>query len=224
MRLELRDIRKSVIMGRGRELTVLDGVNLQVEEGESVAILGRSGSGKSTLLAVLGLLEPPTAGSYLVDGIDTREFPAARLARLRANSFGFVFQSFCLMSHLTALENVEAATIHQGKRRAARRKRATDLLEQVGMAERRHHRPPQLSGGEQQRVAIARALSGRPSVILADEPTGSLDQGTGTMVIAQLHRLVKEHQVVLVVVTHDPVVADGCHRTVVLDRGRVLTG
>jgi len=220
--LHCSGLHKSAALRRGHELRVLSGVDLSIEEGEQVAIIGRSGSGKSTLLSILGLLDTPTSGSYSVAGQDVASLGAARLAALRGGVFGFVFQRFCLLGHLSALENVQAAALHRGERRTQRRERALAALDLVGLSDRAGHRPGQLSGGEQQRVALARALAGRPRVLLADEPTGSLDQETGARVMDQLYRLVRETGVTLVVVTHDPLVAAGCDRTIQLDRGRVV--
>lgn len=220
MELQLVEVTKTVSLRRGHHLSVLDGVNLDASAGDSIAILGRSGSGKSTLLSILGLLDSPTSGKYLIDGVDTGGLRSRKLDYLRGRAFGFIFQRFCLMSHLTALENVEAAGIHRGERRSIRRARALEVLDQVGLANRAGHRPGQMSGGEQQRVAIARALAGRPAVLLADEPTGSLDEVTGTTVIGQLHELSAQSQVILLVVTHDPLVAQTCERTVHLDQGK----
>lgn len=219
--LSLHDVGKQLSTSRDRRLTVLDGISLRIEPGEQIAVLGRSGSGKSTLLSLLGLLDTPTTGTYRVDDHDVSALPARELDALRGTTFGFVYQRFCLLAHLTALENVEAGGLHRGERRRTRRTRAQAALDQVGLADRADHRPTQLSGGEQQRVAIARALAGRPSVLLADEPTGALDEDTGVMVMRQLHELATEHTTTLVVVTHDPVVAREFSRTVVLDHGQV---
>lgn len=219
--LRLIDVTKQVPLGRGRDLPILRGVTLDIAQGTSTALLGRSGSGKSSLLAILGLLDRPTAGRYDIDGNDTAQLNSARLARIRGEWFGFVYQRFCLLNHLSAAENVEAPLLHRGLTRRARRARARSALELVGLAERPDHRPGQLSGGEQQRVAIARALVGRPRVLLADEPTGSLDQDTGTAVMTTLHDLTSAHGVTLVLVTHDPLIAKKCDRIVHLDRGRV---
>ncbi|MBU7597690.1 ABC transporter ATP-binding protein, partial [Streptomyces sp. P38-E01] len=207
--------------GRDRQLTALDGVSLRFDPGERVAVLGRSGSGKSTLLSILGLLDAPTTGSYLIGGRDVSSLRARELDALRGSVFAFVRQRFGLLDHLTVRENIEAAAIHRGEPRRLRRSRSLRALAQVGLAGRAHHRPGELSGGEQQRVAVARALAGRPAVLLADEPTGSLDEETGGEVMRQLHRLAAERLCTLVVVTHDPLVAGEFDRTVVLDRGRV---
>ncbi|MGH4029429.1 ABC transporter ATP-binding protein [Actinomycetota bacterium Odt1-20B] len=219
--IELTDVGKTVTPRRGTPMPVLRDVNLKIDTGERVAVLGRSGSGKSTLLSLLGLLDTPSSGTYRLDGQDVHALPPRRLDQLRGHAFGFVFQRFCLMDHLTAQENVEAAALHRGEARRKRSRRARKALERVGLADRVTHRPGQLSGGEQQRVALARALAGEPSVLLADEPTGALDEDTGAMVMKQLHDLVSERNLTLIVVTHDPVIAADFSRTIVLDHGQV---
>lgn len=219
--LSLTNATKRLSAVQNRPLTILDGISVDIQPGEQVAVLGRSGSGKSTLLSVLGLLDHLTAGTYHIDGHDVSALTARELDALRGSTFGFVYQRFCLLNHLSALENIEAGALHRGEDRRTRRARARTALEQVGLADRAAHRPPHLSGGEQQRVAIARALAGRPAVLLADEPTGALDEDTGTMVMRQLHQLASEYGTTLVVVTHDPLVAEEFTRTIVLDRGQV---
>lgn len=202
-------------------LRVLDGVSLDVAAGQSHAVLGRSGSGKSTLLAVLGLLDRPDRGSYHVGGIDTAHLTDRELAALRGQWFGFVFQRFFLLPHLTARQNVELALIHGSPLRKAARLRAADqALQRVGLADRRHHRPAQLSGGEQQRVAIARAVAQVPKVVLADEPTGALDERTAEDTVSWLLDLCHDQGSALVVVTHDRQVADRMATSTHLVAGR----
>ncbi len=221
--LELVALTKSVRSpGGGAPMAILDDVSLCVGSGERVGILGRSGSGKSTLLSILGLLETPSSGSYAIDGEDVNGLPARQQDRRRAHTFGFVFQRFCLLDQLTALENVEASLMHSGVRRGARRDRARRALRDVGLADRADHRPGQLSGGEQQRVALARALAPDPAVLLADEPTGALDEDTGAAVMAVMHDLVEARGAALVVVTHDPFIVDGFDRTLHLEHGRTV--
>ncbi len=212
--IELEGVSKTI-----GPLSLLDGVNVTIARGEKLAVLGRSGSGKSTLLSILGLLAAQTAGRYLYEGRDIGGMRAGQRDVLRARTFGFVFQRFCLMSHLTAVENVEVALLHQGVKR--RRTKALRVLDEVGLAQRAGHRPAQLSGGEQQRVALARALVVEPAVILADEPTGSLDEETCAAMMSLLHRLTRERGTSLVVVTHDPVLVESFDRTIVLERGRL---
>jgi ABC-type lipoprotein export system ATPase subunit len=220
--IELTGIRKVLPSPRGGQpLVVLDDVDLRLDDGERVAVVGRSGSGKSSLLALVGLLDEPTAGSYLLDGRDVHALSGRRRDALRAETFGFIFQRFCLLSHLSAVENVEAALVHQGVRRPARRRRALGALDEVGLAARAHHRPGQLSGGEQQRVALARAIAATPRVILADEPTGALDETTAGDVMSLIRKVADDHGTTLVVVTHDSSIAASFDRPVSLTHGRV---
>ena len=201
--IELTGITK-VLKGQEQPRTILDGVDLTVRSGESVAIVGRSGSGKSTLLSMLGLFDRPDSGSYLLDGQDISRLPERRAARLRSSHFGFVFQRFFLLKHLTAAQNVAMALVNgQGwQPRRQRRALVLEALDQVGIAHLAKNRPARMSGGEQQRVAIARALVRRPMVLLADEPTGALDTETGTAVIDALLSATSRG-CGLVLVTHD---------------------
>lgn len=200
---------------RDRQLTILEEVSVDIEPGEQVAVLGRSGSGRSTLLSILGLLGSPTTGMYRIDGHDVSALPARELDALRGSTFGLVYQRFRLLTHLSALENSEAGALHRCEGRRTRRTRAFTTLEQVGLVDRATRHPAPLSGGEQQHVPVARALAGTPAVLLADEPTGALDEDTGTM--KQLRQSATEYGTTLVVVTHDPVVAGELKRTIVLD-------
>ena len=201
--IELTGITK-VLKGQQEPRTILDGVDLTVRPGESVAIVGRSGSGKSTLLSVVGLFDRPDSGRYLLAGDDISRLPERRAAKLRSSHFGFVFQRFFLLKHLTAAQNVAMALVNgQGwLPRRVRRKRAMAALDQVGIAHLAKSRPAKMSGGEQQRVAIARALVRNPRVLLADEPTGALDTETGTLVIDALLGAT-ERGCGLILVTHD---------------------
>jgi putative ABC transport system ATP-binding protein len=201
--IELTGITKT-LKGQQEPRTILSGVDLSVGAGESVAVLGRSGSGKSTLLSLLGLFDRADGGSYVLDGRDITRLPERKAAALRSAEFGFVFQRFFLLKHLTAAQNVAMALVN-GQGWLPRRKRRAKIvaaLDQVGIAHLAKHRPPRLSGGEQQRVAIARALVRQPSLLLADEPTGALDTETGNMVIDALHAAT-ERGAGLVLVTHD---------------------
>jgi putative ABC transport system ATP-binding protein len=201
--IELSGIVKT-LKGQDQPRTILGGVDLRVEPGESVAIVGRSGSGKSTLLSVLGIFDRPDSGTYLLSGRDISRVPERRAARLRSAEFGFVFQRFFLLKHLTAAQNVAMALVNgQGwLPRRERRARVLAALDRVGIAHLAKNRPTKLSGGEQQRVAIARALVREPRVLLADEPTGALDAETGTLVIDALHDATNRG-CGLVLVTHD---------------------
>ena len=220
--LSLRGVDKYYGEGDAR-LHVLHGVDLEVAEGEFVAIVGQSGSGKSTLLNILGCLDRPSAGSYRLDGEDTAGLDDDRLSELRNLSIGFVFQSFQLVPQLTVLENVEVPMFYSGVPRAERHRAAAERLEEVGLAGRLHHRPPQLSGGEQQRVAIARALSNGPRLLLADEPTGNLDSATGEQILA-LVRALHERGRTVVLITHDTHVAAAAKRRVRILDGRITAG
>ncbi|WIM92803.1 ABC transporter ATP-binding protein [Actinoplanes oblitus] len=217
--IELTGITK-VLKGQEQPRTILDGVDLTVRAGESVAIVGRSGSGKSTLLSVLGLFDRPDSGSYLLNGRDISRLPERHAAKLRSSHFGFVFQRFFLLKHLTAAQNVAMALINgQGwLPRRERRARVMHALDQVGIAHLAKNRPAKMSGGEQQRVAIARALVREPQILLADEPTGALDIETGTVVIDALLEATTRG-CALILVTHDRDHAARMGRTVDLEAG-----
>jgi putative ABC transport system ATP-binding protein len=206
--LDLRDVRRDVVLPDGSLLHILTGVDLQVAAGEHVAVVGRSGSGKSTLLNLLGLLDTPTGGGYLLDGEPTDRLGARRRSRLRGEVFGFVFQQFNLLPRRTAAENVAAPLLYARGRSYLRRMRtAREMLDRVGLGARADQVPERLSGGEQQRVAIARALVRSPRVVLADEPTGALDVETGASVMALLAEVAAETGAALVTITHDHSVA-----------------
>jgi putative ABC transport system ATP-binding protein len=217
-RLECRGLVKRLPSG-GRPLTILAGIDLVVPAGDFVAILGPSGSGKSTLLGLMAGLDRPTEGSVLLDGEPLERLDEDDLARLRRRRIGFVFQDFQLLANLTALENVLLPLELGGASDA--RERARDLLVRVGLGERGHHYPSQLSGGEQQRVALARAFAPRPALLLADEPTGNLDSRTGKEALDLLVELREREGATLVLVTHDPQVAACAARRVHIDAGRV---
>ncbi len=205
------------------QVPALSDITVTIEKGEMVAIMGPSGSGKSTLMNVLGLLDRPTAGSYVLDGeLISLSMSDKRLARIRSKKVGFVFQSFHLLSHLSALDNVTMPTIYSGVSRKEAKKRAEELLTTVGLKDRMHHRPNQLSGGEKQRVAIARSLINDPDVILADEPTGNLDTQTGTEVLRILKDLNKKGKT-LIIITHDQFIADSCERIIHILDGRIVS-
>ncbi len=216
--LSLRRVGRSLPSG-GRMLTILDGIELDVRRGEFVAVLGPSGSGKSTLLALMAGLDRPSAGEVVLEGERIDRLSEDRLAVIRRHKVGFVFQSFQLLGNLTARENVQLPMELLGWRDAGRR--AEGLLDAVGLAERSHHYPSQLSGGEQQRVALARAFAPRPALLLADEPTGNLDGATGRVVLDLLVALRAEGGATLVLVTHDPAVAKLADRRVHLRDGRI---
>jgi putative ABC transport system ATP-binding protein len=217
-RIETRRLTKRLPSG-DRLLTILDGVDLAVAAGEFVAVLGPSGSGKSTLLGLMAGLDRPTSGEVLLDGRAIQDLSEDALALLRRRSVGFVFQSFELLENLTARENVLVPLELLGVAGAV--SRADRLLAAVGLGERGHHYPAQLSGGEQQRVALARAFAAEPALLLADEPTGNLDGATGALVLETLARLRRDHGTTMVLVTHDPAVAALADRKVHLRDGRI---
>lgn len=217
--LRARDLSHRVQVGRDT-LTILQGIDLEIKKGESVAILGRSGSGKTTLLGLLAGLDLPSEGEIELAGYRLNHLSEDDRARVRARNVGFVFQSFQLLPSLTALENVQLPLELLGERQATAR--ARELLERVGLSERLGHHPRQLSGGEQQRVAIARAFATEPGVLFADEPTGNLDTETGAEIAALLMRLNRERGATLVLVTHDEQLAGQCDRQVRMDGGRIL--
>ena len=203
------------------ETHALSGVNLEIRDGEYVAISGPSGCGKSTLLSILGLLDTPTQGVYRLNGESVEDLKARQRARIRNRQIGFIFQAFNLIGDLTSFENVELPLTYRGMRASERRKRVEEALERVGMAHRMKHYPSQLSGGQQQRVAVARALGGDPSVLLADEPTGNLDSQNGTAVM-ELLREVHREGATICMVTHDPRFEAYAERTVRLFDGKIV--
>ena len=215
--IKLQDITKVYQMGT-RELTVLKEVNLHIERGELVAIMGPSGSGKSTMLNLIGCLDTPTSGSYYLEDREVSRLSSGELAGIRSQKIGFVFQTFNLLPRLSALANVELGMRYAG---GVDRKRAMEALGKVGLSDRAKHRPTELSGGEQQRVAIARALVKNPPLILADEPTGNLDSRSGEEIISILTSLHAEQGVTLLVITHDASVAHHCQRIIHLKDGEV---
>ena len=219
--IELRDIYKIYRAGES-EVHALDGVNLQIETGEFVAIVGQSGSGKSTLMNLLGCLDMPTRGEYILGGDDVFSLRETSVSAIRNRQIGFIFQGFNLIPSLNALENVELPLIYRGISKAKRRALSLEALERVGLSHRIHHRPAQMSGGQQQRVAIARAIAARPPLILADEPTGNLDSKSGEEVIAILRELNEEGKTVILI-THDNDIARGARRVIQIKDGRIVS-
>jgi putative ABC transport system ATP-binding protein len=219
--IDLRGVSRLYHPGEGVEVRALDGVSLVIDNGEHVAIMGSSGSGKSTLMHIVGCLDTPTSGRYLLDGIDVRDIGEDDLADLRNRRIGFVFQSFNLMPRTSAVANVELPLAYAGLPRAERRRRAVNALTAVGMAHRLDHQPSELSGGQQQRVALARAIVCNPSLILADEPTGNLDSRSSADVLTLLDDLNDSGRTV-VLITHEPDVAARARRIVHLGDGQVL--
>ena len=219
--IELRDVYKIYGEGLESEVRALDGVSLDIEKGEFVAVVGQSGSGKSTMMNVLGCLDIPTRGTYRLDGVDVRELSDKELSRIRNKQIGFIFQQYNLIQNLTVLENVELPLIYQGIDPIDRRELAIQALARVGLADRAQHKPTQMSGGQQQRVAIARAISTHPPIIMADEPTGALDSRTGHEVLGFLQQLNKEGSTVILI-THDNGIAATARRIVRIADGKII--
>ena len=216
--IRLEDIVKTYQMGK-TDLTVLKGVSLEIKDGEMVAIMGPSGSWKTTLLNVIGCLDKPTSGNYYFGEKEVSRLSSSELAELRGQKIGFIFQTFNLLSRLSALSNVELGMMYAG---GVNRERAKEALDRVGLSQRMKHRPVELSGGEQQRVAIARALVKNPSVFLADEPTGQLDSRSGKEIMSILCSLQAEQNITVLVVTHDSNVAHECQRIVHIQDGEIV--
>ena len=203
-------------------IEVLHGISLTVQEGEFVAIVGASGSGKSTLMNIIGVLDRPTEGSYVLDGVDVNGAKDAELSKIRNKKIGFVFQTYNLISKTNAIKNVEMPMLYAGVPGKQRVQRAKELLEMVGMGERMRHLPEELSGGQKQRVAIARAMANDPAIILADEPTGALDSVTGRKVMDLFHKLHDEEGKTIVLITHSPELAEETQRIVTIKDGHVI--
>ena len=219
--VELRDVYKIYGEGLESEVRALDGVSLSIRKGEFVAVVGQSGSGKSTMMNVLGCLDIPTRGTYLLDGTDVRELTDKELSHIRNKQIGFIFQQYNLIQSLTVLENVELPLIYQGVNADDRRDLALEALGRVGLANRVKHRPVEMSGGQQQRVAIARAIATKPPIIMADEPTGALDSHTGREVLTMLQQLHAAGNTV-VLITHDNSIAVQAQRIIRLEDGHVI--
>lgn len=218
--IEIKDIYKIYNPGEN-EVRALDGINLTIDRGEFVAIVGQSGSGKSTLMNMLGLLDVPTSGEYYLDGEDVAHMTDDQLSEIRNKQIGFIFQGFNLISSLTAQANVELPLIYRGMRAEERHKLSIEALEKVGLSHRMDHLPKQMSGGQQQRVAIARAVAARPPIILADEPTGNLDSHSGEDVMEILTTLYKEDRTVILI-THDNGIADRAKRVIRIQDGQII--
>jgi putative ABC transport system ATP-binding protein len=219
--IEIENITKIYKLGE-TEVRALDGVNLHIDKGEMLAIMGPSGSGKSTLMAILGCLDVPTTGSYQLDGESVEKLTDDQLADIRSRKIGFVFQQFNLLARTSALDNVMLPLTYAGVAGRDRRRLATEALQKVGLGDRLHHRPNELSGGQQQRVAIARALVNSPAILLADEPTGALDSKTGAEIIGLFQRLHAELGQTVIYVTHDPFIARHTARVVRIADGVIV--
>ena len=221
MLISIQNMFKTYSMG-DTAVHALDGVSLSIEAGEFVAVMGASGSGKSTLLNILGCLDTPTSGTYLLDGIEVSRMSRTQLARVRNSKLGFVFQNFNLLPRTSAIENVELPTFYNSRFPGAqRRKQAAQMLDRVGLGNRQHHTPAQLSGGQQQRVAIARALMNSPPVLLADEPTGNLDTRSSAEIM-DLFRQLNSDGITILMVTHEEDIATYANRRIVMRDGKIL--
>ena len=221
MLIELKNVYKIYSEGLESEVRALDGVSLSVDRGEFVAVVGQSGSGKSTMMNVLGCLDIPTHGTYLLDGVDVKDLTDRELSHIRNKQIGFIFQQYNLIQNLNVEENVELPLIYQGIGAEKRRELAMEALERVGLIGREKHRPVEMSGGQQQRVAIARAIAAHPPIIMADEPTGALDSHTGHDVLRFLQELNKEGSTVILI-THDNGIAATARRVVRLTDGKIV--
>ena len=217
--IKIENLKKSYFLGE-EEIKAIDNVTLNVEKGEYLAIVGPSGSGKSTLMNILGLLDVPDSGKYILDGLDISHADEDKLAKIRNEKIGFIFQSFNLLSKLNALENVMVPLIYKGYSEEKAKKRAYELLDNVGLKGRENHHPYELSGGQQQRVAIARALACNPEIILADEPTGALDSKTGIDIMNELERLNEKGQTIILI-THDINIAKRAKKMIRISDGKI---
>lgn len=220
--IEMKNVVKKYYIGTPNELTILKGISMDVYEGEFLSIVGASGSGKSTLMNIIGVLDRPTEGTYLLSGENVAGMSENALSDLRNRRIGFVFQTFNLIPRTTALKNVELPMLYAGYSRRERNRRAMELLEMVGMGDRVKHLPNELSGGQKQRVAIARAMANNPDILLADEPTGALDTQTGRMVMDIFHKLNREQGKTIILITHNPELAAETHRILTLRDGQFV--
>ncbi len=220
--IEMHGIRKSYYIGKPNELEILHGIDLTVYPGEFVAIVGESGSGKSTLMNIIGVLDKPTSGEYTLDGVNIHDAKDNQLADIRNRKIGFVFQTYNLIGRQSALKNVELPMLYAGVPGGERTRRAKEWLERVGMGERMKHQPNELSGGQKQRVAIARAMVNEPALILADEPTGALDSQTSRTVMDLFHEMHNICHKTIVLITHNPELADECERVLTLRDGLIV--
>jgi putative ABC transport system ATP-binding protein len=220
--IEFENVTKIYRMGQSK-VVALDDINLQIKAGEMVAVMGPSGSGKSTLMAIMGCLDVPSKGTYLLEGESVEKLSDNQLAQVRSRKVGFVFQQFNLLPRTDALENVMLPLLYDGVHGKLRSEKAKAALEVVGLADRMHHKPNQLSGGEQQRVAIARALVNEPTILLADEPTGNLDTKTGEEIIGLFQKLHEENGQTVVYVTHDAFIARHTQRIIRLVDGKIIS-
>ncbi len=221
--IKLDGIYKKYFIGKENELCALDNVSLEIERGSFTSIVGASGSGKSTLMNIIGALDKPTEGAYLLDGVDIMSTHDSELSGIRNKKIGFIFQNFNLIPRINAQKNVELPMLYAGMSMRDRSKKSLELLEMVGMEKRRKHKPNELSGGQKQRVAIARAVANNPAILLADEPTGALDSKTGRLVMDIFHDLHKNHGKTIILITHSPELAQETQRVITLVDGVVVS-
>lgn len=221
--ISMKGIVKTYYQGQPNELEILHGIDLDVDKGTFVSVVGESGSGKTTLMNIIGVLDRPTEGNYLLDGEDIGEQKDDALSLVRNKKIGFVFQNFCLIPRTSALRNVEIPMMYAGIQKKERLERAMELLKLVGMEERASHKPNELSGGQMQRVAIARAMANDPSIILADEPTGALDSNTSQIIMDLFHKLNKENGKTIVLITHSKELAAQTERIVTISDGNIIS-
>lgn len=220
--IDLQGIIKRFFVGKPNELEILHGIDIQVPEGEFLSIVGESGSGKSTLMNIIGALDRPTEGRYMLDSVDVCRSKDRKLSEIRNQQIGFVFQTYNLIARTTALNNVELPLLYAGVPKRERIPRAEELLRLVGMEDRTGHRSDELSGGQKQRVAIARAMANDPSIILADEPTGALDSKTGHLIMDIFHRLHREQGKTIILITHSTELAEETERIITLKDGEII--
>lgn len=221
--IDMHGIVKRYYVGQPNELEILHGIDLTVTEGEFISIVGESGSGKSTLMNMIGALDRPTEGTYLLNGQDISKMTDEQLSDIRNQQIGFVFQNFCLIPRMSAVRNVEIPLMYANLPAKKRRERAMELLDLVGMSDRANHKPNELSGGQNQRVAIARAMANDPEILLADEPTGALDSKTGHLVMDIFHRLHREQDKTIILITHSQELAQETQRMITISDGMILS-
>ena len=220
--IDMHGIVKRYYVGQPNELEILHGIDLTVTEGEFISIVGESGSGKSTLMNMIGALDRPTEGTYLLNGQDISKMTDEQLSDIRNQQIGFVFQNFCLIPRMSAVRNVEIPLMYANLPAKKRRERAMELLDLVGMSDRANHKPNELSGGQNQRVAIARAMANDPEILLADEPTGALDSKTGHLVMDIFHRLHREQHKTIILITHSQELAQETQRMITISDGMII--
>lgn len=221
--IKLEDIKKSYYIGQPNELEILHGISIEIKYGEFVSIVGQSGAGKSTLMNEIGILDRPTSGKYFLDGIDVSSAKDNELSFIRNQKIGFIFQTYNLIPQLTAQKNIEVPMLYARIPRKEREKRSRKLLELVDMTERAKHLPSELSGGQKQRIAIARSMANNPAILLADEPTDALDSKTGRLVMDLFHKLHKEQNKTIILITHSQELAQETQRIITISDGRILS-